>query len=85
MSTARTEPQDAVRKKKSVKQHIGVEADTLRLVLDQEGVRADAAIGVPHVAHTDHATRAAAKGTGFYAALARGRQGRFERAMLDRR
>jgi hypothetical protein len=33
-------------------------------MLDQEGVRADAAIGVPHVAHTNAGTRAAAKGTG---------------------
>jgi hypothetical protein len=33
-------------------------------VLDQEGVRADAAIGVPHFAHSDPRTRAEAKGTG---------------------
>jgi hypothetical protein len=46
-----------------VKQHMGVECGTLRLVLDQEGVRADAAIGVPHFAHTDAATRAASKET----------------------
>ena len=62
MSTALTKPQDVV-DKKFVKQHVGVECDTLRLVLDQEGVRADAAIGVPHFAHKDAGTRAAGKGT----------------------
>jgi hypothetical protein len=64
LSTAPTKPQDIVGKQ-FVKQHVGVECGTLKLVLDQEGVRADAAIGVPHVAHTDSGTRAAAarKGT----------------------
>jgi hypothetical protein len=49
--------------KSFVKQHVGVEYGTLRLVLDQEGVRADEATGVPHLADTDSGTRAAAKGT----------------------
>jgi hypothetical protein len=38
------------------RQHVGVRYGTVRSVLDQEGVRADAAIGVPHVAHSDPAT-----------------------------
>jgi len=42
---------------------VGVEYGTLRLVLDQEGVRADEATGVPHLADTDSGTRAAAKRT----------------------
>jgi hypothetical protein len=49
--------------KSFTKQHVGVECGTLRLVLDQEGVRADAATGVPHLADTDSGTRAAAKRT----------------------
>jgi hypothetical protein len=49
--------------KSFVKQHVGVEYGTLRLVLDQEGVRADEATGVPHLADTDSGTRAAAKRT----------------------
>jgi hypothetical protein len=49
--------------KSFAKQHVGVECGTLRLVLDQEGVRADAATGVPHLADTDSGTRAAAKRT----------------------
>ena len=62
LSPALTKPQDVVGKT-FVKQHVGVECGTLRLVLDEEGVRADAAIGVPHFAHSDAGTRAAAKGT----------------------
>jgi hypothetical protein len=49
--------------KSFAKEHVGVECGTLRLVLDQEGVRADAATGVPHLADTDSGTRAAAKRT----------------------
>jgi hypothetical protein len=49
--------------KSFAKQYVGVECGTLRLVLDQEGVRADAATGVPHLADTDSGTRAAAKRT----------------------
>ncbi len=60
---ALTKPQDIVGKE-FINQHVGVECGTVRPVLDQEGVRADAATGVPHVAHSDPGTRTAAKGTG---------------------
>jgi hypothetical protein len=45
LSTALTELQDVVGKE-FVKRYVRVECGTLRLVLDQEGVRADAAIVV---------------------------------------
>jgi hypothetical protein len=56
-------PQDVVGKE-FINQHVGVECGTVRPVLDQEGVRADAATIVPQVAHTDPRTRAAEEGTG---------------------
>ena len=50
--------------KELIRQYVGVEWGTVRLVLDQEGGKSDAVTGVPHVAHTDSGTQAAAKGTG---------------------
>ena len=49
--------------KKFVRQYVEVEYGALRLALDQEGVRADAAIGLLHLAHTDAGAPAATKGT----------------------
>ena len=60
---ALTKPQDVVVKEFN-KQHVGVKYGTLRLMLDQEGARADAAIVVPHLTNTDAGTRAAATRTG---------------------